>query len=151
MIGLGTVNSMIDLIKKAKDASDSLHDAELTKQIAKLMNLASKVEIELANANTKIASLTEKLKAVQQKQDLRGKLKVGPLGGLYLTGDYQPYAAGDGPFCEVCFSTKESLVKLSPAVTRYKCPCCGSVTPKTGDEPIRLSDKQREMDRKGFR
>jgi len=126
--GLSALNAAFDIAKELKNASSAYNDAEIRLKISELYSALSEARIELADAQTEIHGLNEKIK------DLEGKLNSSD-EMIYKDGAY--YRAvplenkPNGPFCPACYegpgkktSSMSPVARQFSFAGKFKCNTC---------------------------
>jgi len=123
---LGMVDKTFAGIKKLREISQKLHDAELQNTIADLLVDVADLKVAVANQREDNAQLRTDLEKLRNQDDLRKKVKYE--NGMYSLTQPVP-GLSMGPFCPRCWEDRGKLMTLQ----RYCCYVCeASYGPDTG-------------------
>jgi len=138
MDALGTVDRVIAVVKRLRELSQKLHDAELHSLIADLVSESADLKLKLAEMRSENLQLREKVDELEHKVDVRSKVELRD-GFYYLTQSIQGYS--EDPFCATCLDTEGILVTLRRTYTQnfrtkqvtpsgWRCSHCAHKRPK---------------------
>lgn len=100
------VNNVIEGLRKIREVSQRIQNAELQNLVADLMINAADLRIELAQAKEDNIKLREEIADIKRRRDLRSNIEYrGTL--VYLKTLLPGYP--DGPFCPCCLENEGKL------------------------------------------
>lgn len=120
---LDSLATLWDGIKRIREVSAKLRDAELQAAIAELSLSASDLKIELAEMREANSTLRGELARLQTSANLRAQLQLRR--GMYFLTE-PPVGFHEGPYCTTCFDDSGKLISVTNQVSRHACFVCNS-------------------------
>lgn len=118
MEALAAIDHSISLVRRLREISKNISEAEFKNLLADLSN-------ELADAKLQIAALKEQLAA--QAEEIRALRRAAPDAKLKPSvkwGCYQ-FEGDDGLYCTACYDTKGVKSRTTRMNSRFRtCPVC---------------------------
>jgi hypothetical protein len=117
---LSAVDHAITLVKRLRDISKNVAEAEFKNVLADLLSELADAKVEIAALKGQVAEQTDEIRALKTAAP-EGKVKPTVKWGCYQ------FEGDEGLYCTACYDSRgvKSLTSRDPAKVRFRrCPVC---------------------------
>lgn len=116
---VSAVSNSIALVKRLREISKNIEEAEFKNLLADLAGELADVKLEVADLKEKIALLQEENRVLKEVTPEKEQKPIGTKWGCYQ------FEGEDGLFCTGCWDSKRKKIRTNRATSRFRtCPVC---------------------------
>ncbi|KPW03193.1 hypothetical protein [Pseudoalteromonas sp. P1-11] len=119
---VSTVNNSLKLVKRLKEISKNISDAEFSNLLADLSIELADVKLESASLKEELASLKDEVRILKSTTPAPDEKPTGTKWGFYQFVD------DSGLYCTACWDSKRNKSMTNRVNARFRsCPVCKTV------------------------
>ncbi|MEA3331291.1 MAG: hypothetical protein U9Q29_06310 [Campylobacterota bacterium] len=116
---ISSVSDSIGLVKRLREISKNINEAEFKNLLADLSCELADVKLEAAGLKEKLASLQEENRVLKLTTPDKEEKPIGTKWGCYQFKD------DDGLYCTGCWDSQHKKIRTNRATSKYRmCPVC---------------------------
>lgn len=116
---ISTVSNSISLVKRLREISKHIEEAEFKSLLADLASELADVKLEAANLKEQLASLQDEVRVLKATSPDKDEMPIGTKWGCYQFKD------DDGLYCTGCWDSQRKKIRTNRATSRFRsCPVC---------------------------
>ena len=118
---VSAVSSSIALVKRLREISKNIEEAEFKNLLADLAGELADVKLEVADLKEKIALLQEENRVLKEVAPEKEQKPISTKWGCYQ------FEGEDGLFCTGCWDSKRKKIRTNRETPRFRtCPVCNA-------------------------
>ncbi|MEW5832540.1 MAG: hypothetical protein AB1763_06885 [Campylobacterota bacterium] len=116
---ISSVSTSIELLKRLREISKNIEEAEFKNLLADLSNELADIKLEVAGLKEKIVILQEENRVLKLTLPDKDEKPIGTKWGCYL------FENDDGLYCTGCWDSQRKKIRTNRATSRHRlCPVC---------------------------
>ena len=118
---ISTISNSITIVRRLREISKNIGDAEFKNLLADLSNELADVKLEVAGLKEKIADYQEEIRLLKATAPEKDEKPIGTKWGCYQ------FENDDGLYCPGCWDSKRKKIRTSRVNSKFRlCPVCNA-------------------------
>lgn len=116
---ISSVSNSIGLVKRLREISKNIEEAEFKNLLADLSNELADIKLEAAGLKEKLVTLQEENRILKSTTPDKEEKPIGTKWGCYI------FENDDGLYCTGCWDSQRKKIRTNRATSRFRsCPVC---------------------------